>query len=205
MHGSLLESPLLDWVHRWAYRAQRIFTVTWSTCQRAVMRGRPRKRPLVVVDGRRYRAWRLRRAIVRATRIYTQALGVPTPPDLLILVQYVVYEGRQLNALLQAFDLSGGERRYVLLLAQTVNGRVVGDAELRAALRHQLSRVLEDLIGNPVLGIPLDLQPPWRSVGAAIPEPHRDTNEQSNGQGRHAAPFLRIIHKQDSAEHGGRS
>lgn len=194
MNGSVFESPPLDWVHRRACRFQQIYTPTGSTCRTAVMRRLHPKSPLVVVDGPRRRAGRLRRAIARATRVYTQALGAPTPAGLLILVQHVVYEGRQLNALLQAFDLNG-ERRSVLLLAQTVNGRDVGDAELLAALRHQLRRVLEDVIGNPVLNVALDLEPPCHSVGAAIPDSGCDTNEPSNGQGRRAAPFLRIVHK----------
>ncbi len=41
--------------------------------------------------------------MARATRTYARALGAELPPRLLVVVQRVVYEGRQLNGLLQAF------------------------------------------------------------------------------------------------------
>jgi hypothetical protein len=93
-------------------------------------------------------------------RTYAHALGVELPPGLLVVVQRVVHEGRQLNGLLQAFDASNGDRRYVVHLALSVNGRQVSDRTAAACaiggLRHQRLR------GRAVLSVRWT----WRCPGA---------------------------------------
>ncbi len=151
-----------------------------------------RRRPTVIVDARRRQARRLRRDVARAARTYARALGVELPAGMLVVVQRVVYEGRQLNGLLQAFEGSNGHRRYVLHLALSVNGRAVNEDELLAALRHQLARALEDIIGKPAVNMPLDLEVPRARAGAPVVALHPDGDERRDGQQRRAVPFQRI-------------
>jgi len=168
-----------------------------TTCWRAAVT-RLRPAPTVIVDVRRRQARRLRRAVARGARTYARALGAEIPPRLLVVVQRVVYEGRQLNALLQAFDAPDGERRYVLHLALSINGRQVGEDELLAALRHQLARVLEDAVGKPTLSVPLDLEVPRVRASAPIVELRPDAEERDDGHERSAMPFQRVQDDQAS-------
>ncbi|HWO72516.1 MAG TPA: hypothetical protein VNN21_03070, partial [Dehalococcoidia bacterium] len=152
---------------------------------------RPRG-PTVIIDARRRQARRLRREIARAARAYARALGTELPPGLLVVVQRVVHEGRQLNGLLQAFEGADGGRRYVVHLALSINGRQVSDDELLAALRHQLTCALEDAIGKPVLNVPLDLEVPRARAGASVVELRPEARGQHDGQERSAMPIQRI-------------
>ena len=162
------------------------------------------RRPIVIVDARRRQARRLRRDVARAARTYARALGVELPQGLLIVVQRVVYEGRQLNGLLQAFEGSNGHRRYVLHLALSVNGRSVNEDELLAALRHELARALEDVIGKPVVNVPLDLEVPRARTGAPVVALHPDSEDRRDGQQRRAVPFQRIENDDEaSSQRGG--
>jgi len=154
------------------------------------------RRPTVIIDARRRQARKLRREIARAARTYAHALGVELPAGLLVVVQRVVHEGRQLNGLLQAFDAPDGDRRYVIHLALSVNGRAVSDDELLAALRHQLTRALEDVIGKPVLSVPLELELPRVRAGASVVELRPDARERQDG--RRAMPIERIEDDQAS-------
>ncbi len=158
---------------------------------------RPRG-PAVIIDARRRQARRLRRDIGRAARAYARALGAEMPPGLLVVVQRVVHEGRQLNGLLQAFEVTDGDRRYVVHLALSVNGRQVSEDELLAALRHQLTRALEDAIGKPVLNVPLDLEVPRVRAGASVVELRPEARGQHDGQERSAMPIQRIEDEQAS-------
>jgi hypothetical protein len=155
-----------------------------------------RRGPTVIIDARRRQARRLRREMARAARTYARALGVELPDGLLVVVQRVVHEGRQLNGLLQAFDAPDGDRRYVIHLALSVNGRLVSDDELLAALRHQLTRALEDAIGKPVLSVPLELEMPRVRAGASVVELRPDAREPQDG--RRAMPIERIEDDQAS-------
>jgi hypothetical protein len=123
---------------------------------------------------------------------------VELPPGLLVVVQRVVHEGRQLNGLLQAFDGANGNRRYVVHLALSVNGRPVNEDELLAALRHQLARALEDIVGKPVLNVPLDLEVPRARAGAPIVELRPEPHERQDGHERRAVPFQRVEDDQAS-------
>jgi hypothetical protein len=152
----------------------------------------------VIIDARRRQARRLRRDVARAARTYARALGVELPDGLLVVVQRVVHEDRQLNGLLQAFDAPDGDRRYVIHLALSVNGRPVSDDELLAALRHQLTRALEDAIGKPVLSVPLELEVPRVRAGASVVELRPDARERPEGQARRAIPIERIEDDQAS-------
>jgi hypothetical protein len=147
---------------------------------------------MVIVDGRRRQARRLRREVARAARTYARALGVELPPGLLVVVQRVVYEERQLNGLLQAFERSHDNRRYIVLLALSVNGRQVSEDELLAALRHQLACIVKDVVGEPVLNVPLDLEVPRTRVGAPVVELRPETRGRRDGQDRSAMPIGRI-------------
>lgn len=171
--------------------------VVGATCWRAVV-GRLRPAPTVIVDVRRRQAGRLRREVARAARTYARALGAEIPPRLLVVVQRVVYEGRQLNGLLQAFDAPNGSRRYVLHLALSINGRQVSEDELLAALRHQLAHVLEDAVGKPALNVPLDLEVPRLRASAPIVQLRPDAEERDDGHERSAMPFQRVQDDQAS-------
>lgn len=182
----------------WAGRMWRACLVMSATCWTAVVRRLRRRGPTVIVDSRRRQAGRLRREVARAARTYARGLGAELPAGLLVVVQRVVYEGRQLNGLLQAFDGVSGNRRYVVHLALSVNGRQVGDDELLAALRHQLARALEDIVGKPVLNVPLDLEVPRVRAGAPIVELRPEPHERQDGHERRAVPFQRVEDDQAS-------
>ncbi len=181
--------------------------IGWQLCARAVglvrrtlVRLYRRLRPCgptVIIDARRRQARRLRREIARAARTYARALGAELPQGLLVVVQRVVHEGRQINGLLQAFEGADGNRRYVAHLALSVNGRQVSDDELLAALRHQLTRALEDAIGKPVLNVPLDLEVPRARAGAPVVELRPETRPH-DGHDRSAMPIQRIEDEQAS-------
>ncbi len=111
--------------------------------------------PVVLVDAKRARARRLRRAIARATRAQFRALGVTPPAHLLVVVQRTVHEERPLSALLQVFEDGDGLRRHLLFLALTVQGEPVGDSEVVATLRQQLHRVAGDGLGTLTLTVPI--------------------------------------------------
>jgi hypothetical protein len=152
--------------------------------------------PTVIIDARRRQARRLRHKIARAAQTYARALGVELPDGLLVVVQRVVHEGRQLNGLLQAFEAPDGSRRHIVHLALSANGRPVSDDELLAALRHQLTRALEDTIGKPVLSVPLELEMPRVRAAASVVELHPDAAERQDG--RRAMPIERIEDDQAS-------
>ena len=111
--------------------------------------------PAVLVDAKRPRARRLRRAITRATRAQFRALGVTPPPHLLVIAQRIVHEERPLSALLQVFEDEGGLRRHVLFLALSVQGEPLSDGEVIATLRQQLHRVAGDRLGTLTLTVPV--------------------------------------------------
>ena len=184
----------------WRVPARVVHTcvVGGTTCWRAAVRRLRRPGPMIIVDVRRRQARRLRREVARAARTYARALGAEVPPRLLVVVQRVVYEGRQLNGLLQAFDTPDGSRRYVLHLALSINGRQVSEDELLAALRHQLARVLEDAVGKPALSVPLDLEVPRVRAAASIVDLRPDTGGRDDGHERSAVPVQRIEDDQAS-------
>lgn len=187
-------------VRRWSNAAHRLCRRGAALAQRLLVQAYRRLRPrgpAVIVDGRRRQAPRLRHAIAQAARMYARALGVELPPRLLVVVQRVVHEGRQLNGLLQAFG-PDGDRRYVVLLALSVNGRPVTEDELVATLRHQLTRALEDTIGKPVMNVPLDLQVPRARSGASVVALRPETRGEHDGQERTAVPIQRIEDDQAS-------
>ncbi|NUQ54535.1 MAG: hypothetical protein HUU14_01455 [Dehalococcoidia bacterium] len=146
-------------------------------------------RPTIIADAPRREAWQLRRLMRRTARGYAKALGVGLPTGVAIIVQRVVFDGRQVNGLLTAFE-AGSTKRYVIQLALSVNGREVNDGELVAALRHQLSAVFADAIGKPVLSLALDLE---RSVpaqgGGSIVELRPQPSVAANGHDQDADPF----------------
>jgi hypothetical protein len=189
---------LLGLSRYWAGRMWRACLGAGTACWMAVVRRLRRPAPTVIVDSRRRQAGRLRREVTRAARTYARGLGAELPPGLLVVVQRVVYEGRQLNGLLQAFDGANGNRRYVVHLALSVNGRPVTEDELLAALRHQLAGALEDIVGKPVLNVPLDLEVPRVRAGAPIVELRPEPHERQDGHERRAVPFQRVEDDQAS-------
>ncbi len=188
-------------VRRWLDTGRQLSAQAAGLARRAAVRLYRRLRPrgpTVIIDARRRQARRLRRDIGRAARAYAGALGAEMPPGLLVVVQRVVHEGRQLNGLLQAFEGADGNRRYVVHLALSINGRQVSDDELLAALRHQLTRALEDAIGKPVLNVPLDLEVPRARAGASVVELRPEARGQHDGPERSAMPIQRIEDEQAS-------
>ncbi len=191
-------SRLLRSIRAATGRVLRACVASGTTCWRVAVRRLRRPGPTVIVDARRRHARRLRREVARAARTYARALGAEVPPRLLVVVQRVVYEGRQLNGLLQAFDTPDGSRRYALHLALSINGRQVSEDELLAALRHQLARVLEDVVGKPMLSVALDLEVPRVRAGAPIVELRPETEDREDGHERSVTPFQRVEDDQAS-------
>ncbi len=147
------------------------------------------RRLTIIADAPRREAWQLRRLVRRVARSYAKALGVSLPNGLAIIVQRVVFDGRQVNGLLTAYQ-SDDEKRYVIQLALSVNGREVGDGELVAALRHELSAVFADAIGKPVLSIALDLERGLPAHGGgSIVELRPQPSVAANRHDQDADPF----------------
>ncbi len=147
------------------------------------------RRLTIIADASRREAWQLRRLVRRVVRGYAKALGVGLPTGLAIIVQRVVFDGRQVNGLLTAYQ-SDDEKRYVIQLALSVNGREVSDGELIAALRYELSAVFADAIGKPVLSIAVDLERglPVQS-GGSIVELRPQPSVAGNGHDQTSDPF----------------
>ena len=147
------------------------------------------RRLTIIADAPRREAWQLRRLVRRVARGYAKALGVGLPTRGAIIVQRVVFDGRQVSGLLTAYQ-SDDEKRYVIQLALSVNGREVSHGELIAALRHQLSAVFADAIGKPVLSIALDLE---RGLpvhgGGSIVELRPQPSVAANGHDQDTDPF----------------
>lgn len=122
----------------------------------------------MIVDGPAAQARRLRSLVSSTSRVFAVSLGAVLPADLVIVVQRVVHDGRHLNGSLRVFDSPDGGSRYLLQLAQSVNGRPVSDEELLAALRTGLVEALVDLIGKPVRSVTIDLDNPRARAGAPI-------------------------------------
>ncbi len=177
---------------RWAIasreHSQRILIATGRKAHQVYRHVRG-YRPTIVVDAPRREAWQLRRLMRRTARGYAKALGVGLPNGLAIIVQRVVFDGRQVNGLLTAYQ-SDDEKRYVIQLALSVNGREVSDGELIVALRHELSAVFADAIGKPVLSVALDLERGLPAPGGgSIVELRPQPSVASNGHDQEADPF----------------
>ena len=137
----------------------------------------------------RREAWQLQRLIRRTARSYAKALGISLPNGLAIIVQRVVFDGRQVNGLLTAYQSDDG-KRYVIQLALSANGREVSDGELIAALRQQLSVVFADAIGKPVLSVALDLERGLPAPsGGSIVELRPQPSAAANGHDQASDPF----------------
>ena len=179
---------LCRWTIACRAQTQRILIASGHKAHQAYHRIR-RRRPTVIVDAPRREAWQLRRLVRRSARSYAKAVGVGLPTGAAIIVQRVVFDGRQVNGLLTAFE-TGATRRYVIQLALSVNRREVSDGELLAALRHELSAVFADAIGKPVLSVALDF---GRGVtaqgGGSIVELRPQPSVAANGHDKDADPF----------------
>ena len=177
---------------RWtiAFRGQtRRILIAGARKVRQIYRRIRSRRLTIIADAPRREAWQLGRLVRRTARSYADALGVSLPNGLAIIVQRVVFDGRQVNGLLTAFEADGA-RRYVIQLALSVNGREVSDWELVAALRHELSAVFADAIGKPVLSIALDLERGLPvSAGGSIVELPRQPSVAGNGRDQASDPF----------------
>ena len=179
---------LCRWTIACREATRRILVACGRKAQQAYRHIRGR-RPVVIVDAPRREAWQLRRLIRRAARGYAKALGVELPAGLAVIVQRVVFDSRQVNGLLTAFE-QDASRRYVIQLALSVNGREVSDGELVAALRNQLSAVFADTIGKPVLSVALDFEHGAPAQGGgSIVELRPQPGVVGNGHGQEADPF----------------
>ena len=158
-HGFV--ARIADPVMRSSHWCRARLVMGWNT----VVRGCRPWTPEVLVDAKRARARRLRRAIRRGMRAQFRALGVTPPAHLLVVVQRAVSEERPLAALLQVFEDAGGVRRHVLFIALTVNAEPVSDGEVVAILRQQLHRLVGDALGALALTVPIA---PARTRRAAV-------------------------------------
>ncbi len=68
-------------------------------------------------------------------------------------------------------------------------------AAMGAAFRHQLAQVVGDVVGQPALSVPLDLEVPRLRASAPIVELRPEGHAQENGHERGAIPIERIEHK----------
>jgi len=177
---------------RWtiAFRGQtRRILIAGTRKLRQIYRRIRSRRLTIIADAPRREAWQLRRLLRRTARSYAKALGVSLPNGLAIIVQRVVFDGRQVNGLLTAYQ-SDDEKRYVIQLALSVNGHEVGDGELIAVLRHELSAVFADAIGMPVLSLALDLERDAPATGGgSIVELRPQPSAAGNGHDRTSDPF----------------
>lgn len=168
---------------------------TTQACGRAIshlMRPLRSEAPLVIVDGPAAQARHLRSLVATTSRVFAASLGASLPAGLVIVVQRVVHDGRQLNGSLQIFARPEGSRRYLLQLAQSVNGRQVSDEELLAALRTGLVEALEDLIGKPVRSIYIDLDVPRARAVAPVVALRTNGQTPAPEPERGAIPIQRI-------------
>lgn len=131
--------------------------------------------PEVLVDAKRGRARRLRRAVKRATLAQFHALGVMPPRHLLIVVQRTVQGDGPLASLLQVYEDAQATRRHVLFLAMTVGEDPLSDGAIVATLRQQLHEVVGDALGSLVCSVPAQTQP--RRWPAAITPLHPQASE----------------------------
>ena len=154
------------------------------------MRRLHHKAPVVLVDGPTAR--HLRPLMASTSRVFAASLGVSLPAGLVIVVQRVVHDGRHLNGSLQVFVSPEGSSRYLLQLAQSVNGRQVSDEELLAALRTGLVEVLEDLIGKPVRSVSIELDVPRARAVAPVVALRNDGQTPGPEPERGAIPIQRI-------------
>ncbi len=182
--------PLADLARMYLPRIAGILRAIAVRCWLSLLNRFRGRGPIVIVDAGWRQPRHLRSLLVRAANSYASALGTELPRGLRVLVQQVVYEDRQLNALLQSCD-GGDGRRYIIYLALSVNGRQVSEEELLAALRYQLNKVLEDRVGKPVVNLPLDLEVPRLRAGSPIVEMRPESGQRQDGH-RHAVPIQRI-------------
>ena len=160
------------WLRRWTTSSRAFAARALSAARQKARRWYRRIRgthPAVLIDAPRREAWQLHRLVRRTARTYARALGTELPEGLAIIAQRFVFDGHQVNGLLQAYERNG-RRRYVIQLALSINGREVSNDELVASLRHQLAGALIDAIGKPVLSVVLDLEgaAPVRSGGSIV-------------------------------------
>lgn len=147
--------------------------------------------PVVIVDGPAQSARRLRRAVTQATVTFAASLGASPPAGLVIVVQRVAHEGRDLNGSLKTFEISGS-KRHLLQLASTVNGRQVSEEELLVALRDGLTRVLADFIGEPVQTAAIELDLPRARQAAPVIALRANGSQPPPEPDRSAIPIQRI-------------
>jgi hypothetical protein len=146
--------------------------------------------PLVLVDGPAAR--HLRPLIANASRVFAASLGTRVPDSMVIVVQRVVHDGRDLNGSFRLFDGPEGGSRHLLQLAQSVNGRQVSDEELLAALRTGLLEALQDFIGKPVRNTAIDLEVPRARAGAPVLALRSNGQTPAPEPERGAIPIQRI-------------
>jgi len=195
MSGRRKPNPLLRRGQRLVGRCGCVLHAAVAGCRRTLvglLRHFWPNKPVVIIDGRRRQARRLRDGLGRAARGYANALGVELPSNLVVVAQRVVHEAGQLNGLFQAFQGEDGMQRHVILLALSVNGRQVSEDELLAALRAGLTRALEDVIGKAVRSVPIDLEVPRAKAGAPIAEFRPNGHTPPAEPERSAIPIQRI-------------
>jgi hypothetical protein len=179
-------------VRRWTSWMLSAFRATSTSCHSLLKRLLDRltpKGPVVMVDGPA--ATRQRRLITTSTRILAASLGAELPEGLVIVVQRLVQDN--VNGHLQVFEDSGGTKRYFLQLAQSVHSRQVSEEELLAALRGGLLPVLEDILGEPVrrVSIELDLARPRAGAPVVALQANGNTPPRPETE-RGAIPIQRI-------------
>lgn len=157
----------------------------------AVLRLFQHSGPAVIVDGPIPQARRLRRLVGNSAIVFTRTLGAAAPENLVIVVQRAVHEGRPLNGALKTFEPDGGSKRYLLLLALSVQGRQVSDEDLLVALRSGLIRVMADSLGEASSTVAIELDVP-RARQAPVVELRNNGNHPASETERGAIPIQRI-------------
>jgi hypothetical protein len=143
-------SAATTWRRRFLHTAR----IAWACGRAAVAHARHRlarcrtpRPPRVVVVG------------AHAARAYARALGAALPPHTTIVLVPVVVDADRLHGLLQVVAPPAGPERAVLYLA-TGTGDHTGDgADLLAALRLLVTRLLEPATGGPTVSVPVTLPP----------------------------------------------
>ena len=176
----------------WTWNGVRSASQAWARVVARLMRVLRPEAPTVIVDGPAAQARRVRSLVVTKSRVFSASLGAAPPAGLVIVVQRVVHDGRDLNGSFRVFDSPEGCSRHLLQLAQSVNGRQVSDEELLAALRTGLLEALQDFIGKPVRSITIDLDVPRAKAGAPVVALRTNGHTPAPEPERGAIPIHRI-------------
>ena len=119
----------------------------------------PKRVPVevVVVDRRRRRA--IKREIARTIRHLQRLFGDQAPRDVVVLVQQVIPESRQLSGCCQVRLTADGRRFALIRIALQVNGRRLNVDDILAVLTEQYVGLASQLAEGRNVVVPVEYTP----------------------------------------------